>query len=197
MRLHKIYPETRERMERIFAYINGKLNAISAEEQIVLERCNFADNLLRSRHTDNAVVDLIRQKFEVSKSTAYNDLVTTKYLFNSLSIEDKSYGLKLLLDINMKCLDKAILNTELKIARELMETRIKLLDKIEDSIDPHDSKSGPTVYIMQVSTSSTGRKRMIDLQTDVKELSEDEIDMIQENVNKAHLPKDIVKFLQR
>ena len=197
MRLHKLYPESRDKMERIYAYLNGKLNAISAEESQVLERCNFADNLLRSRYTDNAVIDLLKKEFAVSRSTAYNDLVTTKYLFNSLSIEDKSYGLKLLLDINMKCLDKAILNNDLKAARDLQETRMKLLDRIEESVDPYETKTVPTVYLMQVSTSTTGRRRMIDLQTDVKTLTDDEIEMIQENVNKAHLPKDIVKFLQR
>lgn len=197
MRLHKLYPESRDKMERIYAYLNGKLDAISAEESQVLERCNFADNMLRSRYTDNAVIDLLKKEFAVSRSTAYNDLVTTKYLFNSLSIEDKSYGLKLLLDINMKCLDKAILNNDLKAARDLQETRMKLLDRIEDSVDPYETKTVPTVYLMQVSTSTTGRRRMIDLQTDVKTLTDDEIEMIQENVNKAHLPKDIVKFLQR
>ena len=197
MRLHKLYPESRDKMERIYAYLNGKLNAISSEESQVLERCNFADNLLRSRYTDNAVIDLLKKEFAVSRSTAYNDLVTTKYLFNSLSIEDKSYGLKLLLDINMKCLDKAILNNDLKAARDLQETRMKLLDRIEDSVDPYETKTVPTVYLMQVSTSTTGRRRMIDLQTDVKTLTDDEIEMIQENLNKAHLPKDIVKFLQR
>lgn len=197
MRLHKLYPESRDKMERIYAYLNGKLNAISSEESQVLERCNFADNLLRSRYTDNAVIDLLKKEFSVSRSTAYNDLVTTKYLFNSLSIEDKSYGLKLLLDINMKCLDKAILNNDLKAARDLQETRMKLLDRIEESVDPYETKTVPTVYLMQVSTSTTGRRRMIDLQTDVKTLTDDEIEMIQENVNKAHLPKDIVKFLQR
>ena len=197
MRLHKLYPESRDKMERIYSYLNGKLDAISAEESQVLERCNFADNMLRSRYTDNAVIDLLKKEFAVSRSTAYNDLVTTKYLFNSLSIEDKSYGLKLLLDINMKCLDKAILNNDLKAARDLQETRMKLLDRIEESVDPYETKTVPTVYLMQVSTSTTGRRRMIDLQTDVKTLTDDEIEMIQENLNKAHLPKDIVKFLQR
>ena len=198
MKLHKLFPDSRAKMEAIYYYINAKTSSLGEEERQILDRCNFADNMLRNRSTDSVVLACLIEKFNISKATAYNDLVTTKYLFNSLSIEDKSYGLKLLLDINMKCLDKCILDGDYKTARDLQETRLKMLDKIQDSVDVDESSLLPPVFLIQVNTTRNGgRPKTLDYQNDIKDLDAEDIEIIQENVNRAHLPQNIVEYLKR
>jgi len=198
MRLHKLLPDSLKQMERIYDFISQKAGVtLSQDEQNVLERCNFADNALRNRHSDAAVMDMLMQRFGVSKSTAYSDIATAKYVFNSLSINDKPYGLKLLLDINMKCIDKCILKGDYKTAGALQETRLKLLDRINETVDPNlDDNNTPSVFIMNVRVAATGRPRAIDLQKGITDLSDEEIELIQQNANQFFLPENLPDFLR-
>jgi hypothetical protein len=198
MRLHKLLPESLEKMERIYDFISQKPGAtLTAEEENILNRCNFADNALRNRHSDAAVIDMLMKRFEISKSTAYSDIATAKYVFNSLSVQDKPYGLKLLLDINMKCIDKCMLKGDYKTANALQDTRMKLLDRITETVDPNEGQnSTPSVFIMNVRVAATGRPRAIDLQKGIQELSDEEIEMIQHSANQMFLPENMVEFLK-
>lgn len=197
MRLHNILPKERESMERLFDYINQKPGTkISKEEEDILERCNFADNMLRNRNSDRAVRDMLKKRFNVSDSTAYSDIATTKYLFNSLSIADKDYGLKLLLELNMKALDRALVKDDLKVADSLMNTRLKLLDKItQDDADDSRRSLKPNVFLFQL-PSSAGRPRIMNMD-DFHTLDEYEIEDIEEKVNKAMIPLDLPKALKK
>jgi hypothetical protein len=197
MRLHNILPKDRESMERLFDYINQKPGTkISKEEEGILERCNFADNMLRNRNSDRAVRDMLKKRFSVSDATAYSDIATTKYLFNSLSIADKDYGLKLLLELNMKALDRAMIKDDLKVADSLMNTRLKLLEKIaQDDGDDSRRSLQPSVFLMQL-PSHAGRPKIMNM-NDFHTLDEHEIEEIEEKVNKAMIPIDLPNSLKR
>jgi hypothetical protein len=197
MRLHNILPKEREAMERLFDYINQKPGSkISKEEENILERCNFADNMLRNRNSDRAVREMLKKRFNISDSIAYSDIATTKYLFNSLSIADKDYGLKLLLELNMKALDRAMIKDDLKVADALMNTRLKLLEKIklDDSEDSMRSLQ-PNVFLVQIANVA-GRPKLMNM-NEFHTLDEYEIEEIEEKVNKAMIPLNLPQALKK
>ncbi len=196
MKLHDILPEDRAKIERLYDYVHGKPVEISDQEKKILDRVNFADDQLRSRKTDRVVIELLRRKFpEISLSTARNDLITAKYLFNALSLLDKSYGLQLLLAMNLQMLDKAMLEGDAKNGNALMKTRMELLKMIEQTEEPFDpSKAQSNTYILNL-TMTGGRPKNIDLEK-IHELPESEYKIIEQQIHSDLIPENIIELLQ-
>lgn len=195
MRMHNINPDSRDKMERLYDYISGRNpEALSPEDASVLERCNFADNQLRNRYTERKVCEMIKAKFGVSDSTAYNDLQTTKYIFNSLSIEDKEYGLKLLLEINMEALQKAMTRDDLKVAGSLMDTRLKILEKIKSGSNGKDQIK-QHVFLLKLNASGPGRPKGYNLSS-TEDIADEDIEFISSQINEAMLPPKLSDALR-
>lgn len=199
MRIHNILPESRTKMERLYTFVSGGVeeSGLSEEEKELLTRCSFADDMLRQRHTDAAVAKLIRQRYGVSHQTALNDIATAKYVFSSIPLAEKEYGLKLLLELNMKALNKCFENNEYRIVRDLMETRLKIFDRLKDFDQSREEmanqKSGGNTYIMRISMNqSGGRPRDLNLMSDIQDLNEDEIEMVNQRITQSMIPDSLV-----
>ncbi len=204
MRIHNLLPEARNKMERIYNYVCGAVedSGLSDDEKALLERCNFADDLLRQRHTDSAVVRMLRLKFGVSQATAYNDVATTKYIFSSIPLSEKEYGLKLMLELNMKVIQKCMEKGDYKIVRELQETRLKIFDRIKGVDELREELSGnnrqSNTFILRVSVSdSGGRPRDLDMMKDIQDLGDDEVEMINNRVNSAFIPDSLIAQIKK
>jgi hypothetical protein len=65
---------------------------LHADEEKILERCTFADGLIRSRkYTNQDVISMISTRFAVSKYTAERDITATHKIFGSTRHISKKY----------------------------------------------------------------------------------------------------------
>lgn len=139
-------------LDRIIANFKygDKYCPLPEETKKLLERWNFADNLLRKGYTNAIIVDMIAAKFNVSLPTAYRDITDAKNLFGSLTIEDKTYDKKLQLEWLNKAITLAFSRKDPKgIAALLKERRLLLgLDKMDDATLTPDKLGGNVIYII-------------------------------------------------
>jgi hypothetical protein len=195
MKLHNILPEDLTRMNRLYDYCHGQPVDLSQDEKMILERVSFADDQLRGRKTDPVVIKLLKIKFpDISLATARNDLITAKYVFNSLSIQDKSYGLQLLMNMNLQVLDKAILDGDYKNVNALMKTRLELLKAIE-ATEAIATPPTANTYILQISLTG-GRPSKFNIEN-VHELPAEDFQLLQSRIHETMIPKDIIQVLRK
>lgn len=185
-------------MERLYTFVCGGIeeSGLSEDEQNLLTRCSFADDMLRQRHTDSAVAKMLRLRFGGSHSRALNDIATAKYIFSSIPLAEKEYGLKLLLELNMKAMNKCMEKGDYKIARDLQETRLKIFDRLKDVEETREDNANTTgagnTYILRVSLSDAGgRPRDLDMMKDIQDLSDDEVELINTRVNQSMIPESL------
>lgn len=64
---------------------------LADDEKKLLDRWNFADNLIRTYQDSRTIIEMIMAKFKISEATAYRDLAYAKRFFGSINIGDKDY----------------------------------------------------------------------------------------------------------
>lgn len=89
-------------------------SALPQEDQDLLARLNFCDNLIRGCRTRKFCKEALIKKFNVSSSTAYRDYNDTKRFFGSLSLAEKEYDKQHLEEMAMKGVRMAIAAGDLK-----------------------------------------------------------------------------------
>lgn len=79
--------------DKIVAYLQDDTGGqmLSKKEQELLERYDYADNLIRAYRSDKNIVAMMVKKFKYSKITAYRDIKNAKYVHGSVCKVEKEY----------------------------------------------------------------------------------------------------------
>jgi hypothetical protein len=99
----------------------------------LLERWNFADNLIRRNYPNKTVVDMMKKKFGKDQATHYRDVKDAKRFFGSMSLENKDYEKILQKEMLEKAIKMCFEKKDMKSLGTLMKERRLLLGLDRDA----------------------------------------------------------------
>lgn len=103
-----------ESRERIMSVLGGKELMLTQAEEDMKERWMYCDDLIRTRQYSRAqIVNMIVEKFAVSKSVAAKDIGDTHFVFGSTTKYNKNYLIILHIDECDKFIRENITNKEM------------------------------------------------------------------------------------
>lgn len=80
-----------EQRDKIILYLRGKTSALSESDQILYERINFADDLIRTWGRAKAKQMLLKKYEGISERTAYRIINDAIHVFGSMAKAEKDY----------------------------------------------------------------------------------------------------------
>lgn len=184
-------PSTETVIERINAFKLGQTLQLSATDQAVMERADFADNLIRNdlHKNDREIALKIHSQFNVSVVTAYEDIRRAKMLYASMKQFEKPYWIPVLIDHARNILGKAIDSRNIKLMitafKELRET-IAMLP--EESNDPLDKVQKHNYFL--VIKNQNGGAIQLNL-NNTEKLTQEQIAMLEESLQNDFLTETI------
>lgn len=92
----------------------GKIT-LTQRQQAMLERLDFADNMLRNEfRTEKHIVEVIHKRYGVSKATALSDVNNAKQVYGSINKLVKNYYRQIVVNMALETFEKARTVKDLK-----------------------------------------------------------------------------------
>ena len=190
-------------LDAIERYCQGEitLERLSAKQQEIFDRLDYADNLLRSAivRTEGAVARQMVAKYKphyptYNIRTAYRDIDNAKTIHKSISRLDKDYERIRLISQCDWSLQKAQADGNLREFNAALSIKMKLTgaDKIDGDAIPWDKLVSPAFY-MQFNVAGQNTP-MLDI-NEVMKLKGTLKNQILESVEDAEVINDISSFL--
>jgi hypothetical protein len=127
-----------EKLLELYQTEGGK-NLMSENQRLRIERMELADNLLRKYHTKPEVANMLINRYNVSRATAYRDLDDSQQLFNISNDFSKQYWRSVLVDWvidNMKLARRKDNFREVNSAQKNLMALLGLDKDDKENIDP-------------------------------------------------------------
>lgn len=121
-------------LDKIIEYLTNEETEglkLSEKQQEMLNRYDFADNLIRKYIHRGRVANILMKKFKISKAQAYKDIRDSKIMFNSTNKLDKEYWRGVAHDWIVDCIRTAVLekNNKDRIAAVAVFVKLHQFDK--------------------------------------------------------------------
>jgi hypothetical protein len=133
-------------------YLKNRLDNISLtpKQQEKMARYKFVyEQISTGKSADKDVATELSKNFGVDIRVAYEDIRDAKQIYSEVFDINKSWELKLALDMNLKMLQKANTANDLKAYAALEKNRAKLLELVENKEDnPAEDFEGHTNIIL-------------------------------------------------
>lgn len=132
--------------DKIIAYLQDDSGGqiLSKKEQELLERYDYADNLIRSYKSDKKIVAMLVSKFKYSKITAYRDIKNAKYVHGSVCKVEKEYWRDLLIKSIIETMAMAKAKKDFKALAMCHANLYKAV-----GLDKDDSQAIPFEHLQQ------------------------------------------------
>lgn len=142
-------------LDKICAYLqtSGK-KTLSPALQERLDKIDFVDNLIRNGRSPKEVAAILPRRYpdeKISRATAYRYIADARYVFGSISRNDKEYWRSVLVDLILETRKKARQDNDLKTmaACEANLYKALALDKEDPDLPPFDKLQAP-IQILQI-----------------------------------------------
>lgn len=135
--------------ERIMSFLGGGEVVLTDQEEKMLQRWEFADDLIRSRQYGRAqIVHMVAEKFSVSRALANKDIGDTHFVFGSTIKYNKNYLLILHIDECDKFIrDNSGDDEKLDVVMKMYDIRRKYVEMLDRD---HAANDMPPVAIQFV-----------------------------------------------
>ncbi|MCK9402904.1 MAG: hypothetical protein M0Q26_05865 [Chitinophagaceae bacterium] len=116
----------------------AKLNDIQLK---LLDRWRFADEKLReNKYSREKVADFIRGKYQISRDTAFRDIVNAEYVFSSTTPLNKKYAIGRRIEFLERKINEAYIDNDRLGAALLEKILQKYYEKYPDEHAPRSPK---------------------------------------------------------
>jgi hypothetical protein len=125
-------------IEKISKYLfdpDNKKNALPKKLADVLERLYFADDQIREHGAAHLVCPILMEKFDISRTTAFNDYRDAQMVFGSQFKADKDYHLGIALHWIKETRDKAAEKGNLVIMAQCEKNYLLAIEKMTPKAD--------------------------------------------------------------
>jgi hypothetical protein len=185
----------------ITLYKEHRLEDANEIQKKLLERWNFTDNLIRKYESRETILEMLREKFQISESQAWRDISNAMHFFGSVNINEKGYCriwyAQDLEQIAKEC--RAIGKYKEAIAAIKEAAEIRGLK--DDDFDPEKYKNrefNQFIVNLTVQNNSGEKKKTIDLDK-LDGIEEVEFEDIMDNIEKSNSvsEEDMQKLLNK
>lgn len=125
----------------LFLELGGEAE-LSDKHKEILERIRYADEILRQqRHKREEVATFIKNKFGISRDTAYRDIVIAEKVFSSSTPLNKKYEVQLRIELLKKQINNCYTDKDVFNAAQLEKVLQKYYDMYPDYKEPRSPKN--------------------------------------------------------
>jgi hypothetical protein len=181
-------PREETGVDRIIRFKKGLdlIAGLSDQETMIMERADYADNLIRTdlHMNDNEIAKRLATKYQISVATAYSDIQNARRIHGSVKQFEKPYWLSFVLEHARKALGLAYESKNVRYIIEAIREMGKIVAMLpEESKDPLDKLQQHNYFLMIKSENSAIR---IDLNK-VDKLPLEQIKAIEESIEQESL----------
>ncbi len=168
-------------------YKSHQQEELDADQRILIDRWNYADNLIRTYQDSKTIISMLMEKFHISEATAYRDVSSAKRFFGSINIGDKDYYRTLYAEQLEEWAKQAASKMDYKTATAAIKEAAEIRG-LKDGDEARDLYLDlePCKFELSVTINMNGdvKKTKIDLDR-LESIEEAEYEMISESINTA------------
>jgi hypothetical protein len=154
-------------------YLDRENSSLSIEDQKILERWDFTDNLLRKFPRKKQIAGLLKERFKISTATAYNDIWYAQKLFGSVYTNDKDWWRNWMIEDGLVLIESAKAAGDRKtwaMERRNLIVILALDQKEEPKVNPEIFESNQIYTIIQMGdvTIKLDINTLLNMETDTR-----------------------------
>ena len=167
---------------------------LGEKEKKMFEILKFIDNQLMNHATTRDLIPILKKRFEISRSSAYEYIFNSKVLFNSVNKIDKEFYRRFLVEQGQKLFLSAKMTGDLKEAHKIYETLCKYIgfSKEDTDLATQEDLKNHQIFIQL----NTQQNNLTIDYSKWNEMSQDEIFEIMQKVNPDLPSEQIVNIIK-
>ena len=179
-------------------YKDHSTDELNDVQKKLLERWNFADNLIRNFEDRETQLEMLKEKFGISESQAWRDIANAKHFFGTININDQAYYRIHYAEWLEQLAREAHAAGDRKVAKECLREAAEIRGLKDEDFDADKyRKREQHTFIIQVNNFGKKAPKKIDLDK-LQDIKDTEYEELIDNVENSSsvTEEDMEKMLK-